>query len=289
MQQVTIEELVDRYSVLLLDSAGVLVLDSAGTPADGDTLPGAIDLISMLNRIDKPYYIVTNDSSRLPHTRAEWFKHRGLEIHQDRIITSGGLLPNYVEKNSLQRSRCVVLGTQDSVRYVQNAGGLVVSTDASFDVLVIASQSGYPFLESVDQVLSNLIRQLDHGDPVHLVCPNPDIAYPAGGQAWAIAPGGVATLFETALKWRYPDREDLSFTRLGKPHEAMFAEALRRSGTMDMVIIGDQLETDIQGANLFGLDSVLLTSDAETPTAASLPSRLRPTYRIHTLIRKPHT
>ena len=60
------------------------------------------------------------------------------------------------------------------------------------------------------------------------------------------------------LALRYPQRPDLRFTRLGKPGPALFAEAERRAGTRDLVMLGDQLETDILGANRYGIDSVLV-------------------------------
>jgi len=60
----------------------------------------------------------------------------------------------------------------------------------------------------------------------------------------------------------------------------MFAEALRRSGTRNMIVIGDQLETDVAGARAFGLDSVLVDSGV---TGASSTPRLPPTYRMRSL------
>ena len=77
-----------------------------------------------------------------------------------------------------------------------------------------------------------------------------------------------------------PDRTDLRFVRLGKPHGAMVAEALRRSGTRNMIVIGDQLETDVAGARAFGLDSVLVDSGV---TGASSTPLLPPTYRMRSL------
>jgi ribonucleotide monophosphatase NagD (HAD superfamily) len=67
-------------------------------------------------------------------------------------------------------------------------------------------------------------------------------------------------MFAAALQVRYPHRTDLRFTRLGKPYAAMFTEALRRSGTRNMVMIGDQLETDIRGARAFGHEAVWVST-----------------------------
>ena len=90
-------------------------------------------------------------------------------------------------------------------------------------------------------------------------------------------------MLEAAIRARYPHRTDLKFTRLGKPEEAIFAEALRRSGTRDMVMVGDQLETDIRGARAFGLDAAWVRG-ALTPLAlTTLPVNLWPTYRLTSL------
>jgi ribonucleotide monophosphatase NagD (HAD superfamily) len=61
--EVTMEKLMADYSVVLLDAYGVLV-DKQGA------LPGAQNLIEKFNRINKPYFILTNDASKLPETSA---------------------------------------------------------------------------------------------------------------------------------------------------------------------------------------------------------------------------
>ena len=69
--------------------------------------------------------------------------------------------------------------------------------------------------------------------------------------------GTIALVLEAALRSRCPADAKLKFDRLGKPNAAIFEEAVRISGTSHMVMIGDQLDTDIRGANAFGLDSAL--------------------------------
>ena len=276
LREITFETLVDRYEVLLLDAYGVLVHSSG-------TLAGAAELITKLNRTAKPYYILTNDASRLPATAAAGFHSMGLAIEADRIITSGALLKGYFAENRLAGSRCVVLGPEDSLHYVDLAGGVAVSPEEEFDVLVIADESGFPFLETVDIVLTGLIRKLDHGENIHLVLPNPDLIYPKSDQSFGITSGGIALILEAALHQRYPGRNDLHFNRLGKPHAVIFKEALRRSGTRNMVMIGDQLVTDIHGAHAFGLDSVLVGSGITSTEAITVDDHPLPTYAMQSI------
>jgi HAD superfamily hydrolase (TIGR01450 family) len=246
-------------------------------------MPDAPKLIKRLNRIEKPYCIVTNDASRLPNKAAARYRSYGLDVDAENIITSGGLLPEYFAKHGLRGSRCVVLGPADSRRYVELAGGEVVPADAVFDVLVIGDESGFPFLDTVDMALSTLFKMIDAGRPIHLVLPNPDLIYPSGVDSFGIAAGAVAMLFEAALRRRYRDRPGLEFARLGKPYPHLYEAAMARCDTRDVVMIGDQLETDIAGANGCGIDSALITTGVSIDDLASLPEKLQPTWWIKSL------
>lgn len=275
IKDTTMQELIARYPVILFDSFGVLASSNA-------VLPGAVELIANLNTIAKTYFVLTNDASALPESRSENYAKLALNIKPEQIITSGGLLSRYFADEHLQGLRCVILGPEDSVRYVQIAGGEVVPIGADFDAVVIGDQSGFPFLETMDQVMTDLFRKTDKGENVRLILPNPDLIYP-DGDGFGFASASIAMLLESALKLRYPERDDLHFIRLGKPHEAIFAEALRRSGTRDMVMIGDQLETDIKGANDFGLDSVLVGTGIAALDLSWAPESMRPTYTLRSL------
>jgi HAD superfamily hydrolase (TIGR01450 family) len=274
--EITIETVIERYDVLLFDAYGVLV-HNAGA------LPGAVELIQRLNQVGKPYYLLTNDASKLPTTAAMRYQGYGLALDPDRIITSGALLTRYFITHHLAGARCAVLGPADSVRYVERAGGRIVSPADVFDVLVIADEVGFPFLETVDMAFTSLCRVLDRQQEVQLILPNPDLIYPKADQEFGFGAGSIAGMFEAALHVRYPHRTALRFTRLGKPHEALFVEALSRSGTRNMVMLGDQLETDIQGARAFGLDAVWVETGVTVEVLTTTPAHLRPTYRMRSL------
>ena len=275
--EITAEKLIVLYEVILFDAYGVL-MHSTGA------LPGAVDLVDKLNTIKKPYFILTNDASSLPSTSAARFRSFGLKIEEDRIITSGSLLKDYFNAHQLVGADCVVLGPTDSRRYLEIAGGNIVSAADPFDVLVIGDEDGIQFLEEIDKVLTNLFHAFDRGKKVHLVLPNPDLIYTTAGGGFGITAGSIAGIFEGALKLRYPHEDSLRFDRLGKPHGSIFNEALRRSRTMNMVMIGDQLETDIRGANSFGIDSVLVGTGVNSTIADSIVDDMRPVYYLRDLL-----
>ncbi len=263
---------------MLFDVYGVL----AGSNSIIAEAPAAI---ARLNALGKPYWALTNDASALPQTRAAKYAAMGLEIDAERIITAGGLLSAYFEREGLRGARCAVLGTPDSARYVELAGGAVTAWDADFDALIIGDQSGFPFFEAADAVLSALVRKIDAGESPRLILPNPDLIYPEG-DGFGFASGSVARMFEDALALRYPSRADLRFERLGKPHTAMFEEARRRGGIADpadMVMIGDTPDTDIRGANAFGASSALIATGVSAAALDTLPPSDTPTYTLRSL------
>ena len=273
-REAKIDGLVERYSALLFDAYGVLSY-SVGA------LPGAVELIDRLNRMGKPYYVLTNDASALPETRAARYKKVGLNVDAARIITSGSLLKEYFADHGLNGAHCAVLGTEDSAEYVRLAGGDVVPTADGFDVLVVGDQSGFPFEDGVNAVLTALFTMFDAGDMPRLLLPNPDLVYP-NDDGFGMASGSVALIIESALRQRYPERV-IEFERLGKPNRAIFEAVLGLTGTRDMVMLGDTLETDIRGANAFGIDSALVAGGV-TPADALIGAVDVPTYWIRGLV-----
>ncbi len=269
---ISIDAVLDRYDTVLFDAYGVLVHGSGA-------MPGAADVLARLTAAGRAYFVVTNDASKLPATAAARFQGVGLPIDAGRILTSGMLLAGHFAAAGLGGRRCTVLGPADSVRYVRDAGGDVVPPDEAFDVLVIGDESGFPFLDWADAALSSLFRAIDAGRPVHLVVPNPDLIYPGGG-GFGFAAGTIANMFEGALALRYPHRTDLRFVRLGKPNTPIFEEAVRRAGTSNVVMIGDQWETDIKGARAAGLDAVWIETGVTAAIPEDTPPHLRPTWRM---------
>ncbi len=261
-QLTTIDTLIDRYEALLIDAFGVL-LTSEGL------LPGAAALVNRLNALGKPWVILTNDASRPPETSLSWYLDLGLDVRPDQIVSSGSLLVPHFARLGLVGAPTICLGPEGSRRYVERAGGALVDfDDDSAEVVVAGDDAGFPFLEGVEATLSTLCRRADAGLTTHLVLPNPDLIYPRGPGRFGLTSGSIALLLEAALELRYPDRPELRFERLGKPHAPIYQAAVERVGTRDALMIGDQLHTDILGAAAFGLDSALVATGLARSTSA---------------------
>jgi HAD superfamily hydrolase (TIGR01450 family) len=252
----SMRQLLDRYQGLLLDAYGVLV-DVSGP------LPGARELIAELHRTGKPYAICSNDASRLPATYAARFARAGLEIPAERITSAAMLLDGYFAEHRLAGARTAVLGTADSQAFITAAGGVVVPLCAGMelDVLAVCDDDGFDLKEGLDIALSAVARAAARDRPVRLVLPNPDLLYPKAPDELGFTAGSIAGMIEAGLARKFPDRA-LRFDHLGKPGPALLQLARRRVlgelPSEQLIMVGDQVETDIAAARAAGLDSALV-------------------------------
>jgi len=224
-------------------------------------LPGAGEFLARLRAAGKSILLLSNDASRLPETSSRRYREFGVALTADQILTSGHMLEGYFVEAGLRGKPCIVLGTEDSRCYTRAAGGVVTTPDDDgAEVIILADDDDYPFLETINQAITVLLRRLSRGQETHLVMPNPDVVFPNGADAFGICSGAIAAMFEAAARLRDPSGKVRAIP-LGKPHAPMFQAALRRFAVTDpkrIVMVGDQLGTDILGANRAGLASVLI-------------------------------
>ena len=273
-QTTTAAELIDLYDVFFLDAYGVLVTGKG-------PLSGAADFIRELRSRNKEFSIVTNDASRLAETCAGRYQELGIHINASEVLTSGSMITHTFHLESLEGAKTMVLGTTDTQTYVERGGGQVLELrpDASPEVVVVADEGGYKFLQSVEAVLSALCKVIDAGTEPRLLVANPDIIYPKRAGEFGFTGGAVALLLEAGLNRRYPGRNN-QFTGLGKPYAPIFEEARRRHPHGRAIMVGDQLDTDILGAHNAGIDSALMLSGV-APTFDG--SHIQPTYVVPNL------
>lgn len=283
---ITVDELVEEFDAIAFDSYGVLV--------DGvDPLPGAIELTERLSESGKPWVLATNDASRMNPSRLAVMQNQGFPIHDDQIISAGSLLREFFEDRGIAGSPCIATGSGEAVEFVRLAGCDPVpltSTDDDAASLVIAGITGYDWFEATSEMLTLIFRRMDAGNPLHLAVPNPDVLYPDGGDRFAIGPGGLAEMLEVAASRRFGDDPAIKFAKLGKPYEPMFnAIKGRLADHGNVAFVGDQLQTDIAGANTAGLGSVLMgtgiTSWSSPCDFAGMPESLTPKFLLESMVR----
>lgn len=246
--------LVARYKVIFFDAYGVLK-NARGV------MQGVPELLSWMVRQGKDVYIITNDASRSPAQMAASYVHpeHGVLIPEGKIISSGLLAKDFL-RVKVRSGRVAYLGKPSSAFYIESAGLTPVHVNAacqsqeSISAIALLDDEGFDWFRDINLTL-NLMRRVS----VPVVVANADLAYPVNDSEVGLAVGSLASMLERIV--------GKAFIRFGKPDAMMFSHAfacahdnvpdLKKS---DILMVGDTLETDILGANTFGLDTALVLS-----------------------------
>ncbi|NRA08420.1 MAG: HAD-IIA family hydrolase [Myxococcales bacterium] len=267
-------ELAERYPVIFFDAFGVLKNASG-------ILPGTAAVLERLRAQGKDLYIVTNDASRSPEHMAKTYVHgeHGALVPAGKILSSGLLASEYLAE-TVREGPVAYLGTEASAFFIEHAGlrALPVSECREQDApkaLVVLDDEGFDWPLALNRSL-NLLRESD----IPVVVANADLAYPVRGNEVALAAGSLGRMLEAALG------RDLLF--FGKPEPRMFSYVFDQAAAQhpglqrgDVLMVGDTLQTDILGAERFGLDTALVLSGNTPPARAEQmieASGIRPTH-----------
>ena len=103
---------------------------------------------------------------------------------------------------------------------------------------------------------------------------NADATYPGADGATLPGAGAIVAALETA--------SGAIAEVVGKPNEPIFGEALRRAGGGRPLVVGDRLDSDIEGARRLGWDSVLVLTGISS-RADVWSTGIAPTYIVERL------
>jgi len=266
--------LVGRYRVIFFDAYGVLK-NARGV------MQGVHELLSWILRQGKDVYVITNDASRSPTQMAAAYTHPeyGVLIPASRNISSGLLAKDFL-RSKVRAGKVAYLGKPSSAFYIESAGLTPVHINtcrSNEEVAAIAllDDEGFDWFRDINLTL-NLMRRVN----APVIVANPDLAYPVSDDEVGLAVGSLAGMLERIV--------GKSFIRFGKPDTMMFSHAfacahdnLPDIKKSDILMVGDTLETDILGANTFGLDTALVLSGNTRPDQARMliqAKGITPTY-----------
>jgi len=236
--------LADRYEGFILDLDGVVY-------RGGDPVPGAAEAIAALRERGRRIVFLTNNSARTPERVAEKLAGMGIPSNPDEVVTSAQAAAALVGKVVSTPATAFVVGEEGVRRALADAGVRVVDGRADHaDVVVVGwdRSADYEKLRTASVLVQRGAR---------LVATNADASYPApDGELWPGA-GALVAAVETAT--------GATAEVAGKPHGPLFEEAVRRAGTKNVLVVGDRIETDVEGAIRAGLDVALVWSGAAGP------------------------
>ncbi|MEU3457243.1 HAD-IIA family hydrolase [Micromonospora sp. NPDC006766] len=252
------ERLVDGYTLVVFDLDGVIYLIDR-------PIPGAVEAVGRLHAEGRAVAYATNNASRRSSEVADLLTGMGVPARPEEVLTSAAATAELLRDRLPAGAPVLVVGAEALRAELRAVGLRPVST---VDEQPAAVAQGYgPEVGWVDLAEASLAVRAGatwYATNTDRTLPSPRGPLPGNGSL-------VAAL-RTALG-RDPD------VVVGKPEPALFATAARRAGGGRTLVVGDRLDTDIEGARRAGLDSLLvLTGVSDVLELLAAPERRRPTY-----------
>jgi HAD superfamily hydrolase (TIGR01450 family) len=247
-----------RYDTALLDLDGVVYRGS-------DAVPHAVSALLAAAEQGMRLAYVTNNASRTPEAVAQHLVELGLPATPEDVVTAAQAVARMIAESVPAGSKVLAVGGE-GLKVALTERGLVPVTSAE-DGPAAAVQGYRPDTSWTD--LAEIAYAVQRGVPWFAA--NTDLTMPA---ARGIAPGNGALV--TAVAQACPGQ----WPRVaGKPEIALHRETMLRTKAERPLVVGDRLDTDIEGANRAGVDSLLVLTGVTTRAQADAADGAhRPTY-----------
>lgn len=250
----------EAYDTALLDLDGVVY-------AGGEAVPHAVASLDEARRSGMASAYVTNNASRTPQTVAEHLTRLGIPAQAEEVVTSAQAVARLIAEQIPAGSRVLCAGGEGLRTALRERGLRPVDSAEDAPAAVV---QGYGGPELRWSVLTEAALAVNRGVP--WFASNTDLTVPSGR---GIAPGNGAAVEVVRIATGGTKDPQVA----GKPLPPMHRETILRTGAQRPLVIGDRLDTDIEGAHAGGVDALLVLTGV-TGAAELLAARPghRPSY-----------
>jgi glycerol-1-phosphatase len=257
------------YDVALLDLDGTVYLAGAA-------IPGAPEALRKAAGAGMRLAYVTNNASRTPAAIAALLVGFGVSAVPQDVVTSAQAAARMLAERLPAGAPVLVVGGSGLRVAVRERGLRPVTTAAERPRAVVQGYS--------PDITYSLLEEggLAVAAGALFVASNADLTLPTRR---GIQPGNGA--FIQVIATATGKRPLVA----GKPEPPLQHESVLRTGAKHALVVGDRLDTDIEGANRVGLDSLLVFTGVTSAVQAILaPPEQRPTYLAEDLtgLLEPH-
>jgi glycerol 3-phosphatase-2 len=250
------DDLLSRHDVLLADLDGTLYQGPAAVPGAVEAVRGAAE------RGVRTVY-VTNNASRRPSEVAEHLAELGFAARTEDVVASSQAAAAMLADQLPAGARVLVVGAEALAAEVTGRGLRVVAKADEADAVVQghSPDTGWPQLaEATVAVRAGALWVACNLDPTL-----PTERGPLPGNGAMVGVVRVSTGQEPQVA--------------GKPGPALLHEAARRTGAQRPLMVGDRLDTDVEGGRAAGMATLLvLTGISDAAELLAAPPELRPDY-----------
>ncbi|GAA3479813.1 HAD hydrolase-like protein [Streptomyces yanii] len=248
----------EAYDTALLDLDGVVY-------AGGHAIVHAVDSLGIARDRGMHLAYVTNNALRTPAAVADHLTELGVPAEPADVITSAQAVTRLMADQLPAGARVLVVGGE-GLKVALEERGLVPVESADDEPVAVAQGYGGP--DMAWGRFAEAAYAINRGLP--WFASNTDLTIPS---ARGIAPGNGAAVEVVRIATGAEPQV------AGKPLPPMHRETVLRTGAERPLVVGDRLDTDIEGAFNGGVDSLLvLTGVTDAAQLVAAEPKHRPTY-----------
>lgn len=229
----------------IINQIRCFALDMDGTVYLGNEwIDGAVEFLKKIEESGRSYVFVTNNSSKTPAVYVDKLHRMGLDVGEDKIITSAQAAICYLEENFPGKG-VFLLGNAMLQKQFEDSG--IRLDEKHPDVVVTAFDTSLNYDKMCK--VCDFVRE---GLPY--IATHPDYNCPT--ETGFVPDIGAIHAFIHASAFRYPD------CIIGKPNGYIMDYLVKRTGAgrNNIAIAGDRLYTDIAAGVNNGFKSILVLS-----------------------------
>ena len=230
-----LSSIAQNYSLFYIDLWGVI--------HNGITLhKEAIKVINELDKVNKKYILLTN-APRPNSTVKVFLEKMGLDKNiRDHVFSSGEAALKYLKNNLFSQKFYHIGPPRDFDLFIDFKEMKSEDLDKS-DYLLCTG-----LFDDNDKDLNYYKKLLEKKVDKKMICTNPDLIVDRGNKRELCA-GSVAMIFE---------KMGGEVVYFGKPYPEVYNQSINNKNKK-ILCIGDNLNTDIKGANLLNYDSLIIS------------------------------
>jgi 4-nitrophenyl phosphatase len=235
---------------LNLHSIRALIIDVDGVLWRGkQPLPGVAAFFDFLQSRRLPFIIATNNSMHPASDITARLARIGAHVSEEHVLTSAEAAALYLPRIAPNAKRVYLLGGEGLVEAMTRAGYDIVDQDADAVIAGIDVNLTY-------EKLKRAAREIRRG--ALFIGTNADKTLPVDNGDVVPGAGPIIAAIQTAT--------DVVPIIIGKPARAMFDIAVEKMNLPRefTAMLGDRLDTDIEGGRGAGLKSILVLTGVTT-------------------------
>lgn len=231
-----------------------MMIDIDGTLLRGNlALPGLVEFFDFLNQHGIQFQVASNNATKTLSAYHQKISALGAQLSLENVLTCSTVTALYLQEK-YPGGKVFMIGQSGLEEALTQAGMQIISgLSGEVDAVVVGGDYSLTY-----EKLKYASLHIQRG--AEFIGTNPDLLYPTD-EGLVPECGMTLVALETATQ--------IKPVIMGKPNRFMFDLGMKKMGVQphETVMLGDRLETDIQGGQIAGMKTILVETGVDNQSS----------------------